>query len=1120
MLPLRQLLKTGLYIFILAFFAACEKGGLPESETKTPVQNLPQVDARFTLMPADMTGIKFSNQFKEDYNYNIFTYEYIYNGCGVAAGDVNGDGLPDLYFSSAFGPNRLYLNMGNFSFMDITRAAGVPALEGFKTGVTMADVNGDGRLDLYSCRTSKTDDGLKTNLLYINMGNKPERGTLIPYFEEQAVQLGLNDNSDSNHACFFDYDRDGDLDVFILNHRIGFQDAGKLRLKEQPDGSVNRITTPESPFESNQLFRNDNGKFVEVTAKAGLVNSAFGLSVTPVDINKDGWLDLYVYINNKNGTFTDHYFEYFRHSSQNSMGSDLADINNDGLDDIVVMDMKAEDPFRYKELSHVMTYDRYNLLVQYGYGRQVGRNMLQLNNGNETYSDIAQFAGVAATDWSWAPLIADFDNDGWKDLYVTNGYRRDITNLDYTNYFRDSLERNGGVTPQRFPDIYEVLNHIPSVPLKNYLFINSGNLSFINAGEQAGMSIPSFSNGAAYADLDRDGDLDIIVQNIDAPVFIYRNDIINRNWLQITIEGEKGNSLGYGTIAELYSGDKYQYQTLMNTKGFLSSSEPLFHFGLGNAPVVDSLIITWPSGDMEILRNVTVNQRLNLRKGSGQPYIAPSANPSAPLFVMDQNLKSWTHQENSFVDFKTEKLIPYMLSAEGPCLAVGDLNGDGLEDVFAGNGAGAPASVFMQDPNGRFAKVSAPALERDAAYEDCGAVLEDFDSDGDLDMIIISGGHEQPDKSTVYKTRQYINDGQGAFSAVNDFPDIRSNAGVVKSFDFDRDGDMDVIIGGRSVPGRFPTAPESFLLRNDQGKFTDVTLEIFPALKDLGMITDIEMDDLNGDGQVEVVFAGEWMPVTVFSWDGKHFVNQTNAFGFDKTNGWWKSIEIADIDMDGDPDIVAGNLGLNHRLRANADQPVTLITNDFDNNGFLDPIMCFYYNGNLYPYAGRDAIIAQIPRLKKKFTRYKPYTTATVEDIFTKSELSESSYLYTYTFETTLFMNQGGSFSKQPLPYQVQLHPTNDIIIYDFDGNGKPDILCAGNFLYAETETAELDAGNGTLLLQNADGSFSFEENRNHGFWASGEVRELRLIKRANGKSAVLVGNNNGPIQICTVLGK
>ncbi len=1114
-------------LMMVPFFHSCKPEGTMEKAPNVMENEvLPEVSARFTLMPEERTGVKHSNKFKEDYNYNIFTYEYIYNGCGVAAGDVNGDGLPDLYFSTAFGPNRLYLNLGDFRFLDITKDANVAALQGFKTGVTMADVNGDGRMDLYSCRTSKTDDGLKTNHLYINMGNKPIKGKLIPYFEDKAVELGLDDNSDSNQACFFDYDRDGDLDVFILNHRIGFEDAAKLRLKEQPDGTVKRITTPETPFESNQLFRNDNGHFVNVTAEAGLVNSAFGLSVTPVDIDQDGWMDLYVandfvepdyiYINNKNGTFTDHYYEYLRHSSQNSMGSDVADINNDGLDDIVVMDMKSEDPFRYKELATVMTYDRYNLLVQYGYGRQVGRNMLQLNKGNNTFVDIAQYAGVAATDWSWSPLIADFDNDGWKDLYVTNGYRRDITNLDYTNYFRDSIDRSGGVTPRRFPDIYEVLNQIPEKRLNNYLYINSQHLSFIDAGKQAGMDQVSFSNGSAFADLDMDGDLDLIVHNIDDPVFLYRNDITNRNWLQITVTLDEKNPIAYGTAAEVFTSDNYQRQTLMNTQGFLSSSEPLLHFGLNQAQVVDSIIITWPSGGKEILKNVSINQRLALKKGDHEAYKGYAKKNPKPLFTPQRNAIHWVHQENKFVDFKTEKLIPYMLSAEGPCLSVGDLNGDQLEDIFAGSGTGFPAVVFMQNKNGGFQKAAIPVIERDAAFEDCGSVLEDFDQDGDLDILVISGGSEKPDNAKEYSVREYINDGSGAFSAQNDFPDIKTNAGAVKAFDFDGDKDMDIIIGGRSVPGRFPTAPKSYLLRNDKGKFVDVTAELFPALDRYGMISDIEVADLNGDGKAEIVIVGEWIPVSVFSWDGKQYVDKTNDFGFDKTNGWWKAVEIKDIDGDGDMDIIAGNLGLNHRLTTSKAYPVTLVTNDFDNNGFLDPVMCYYHQGKLYPYAGRDAIIAQVPVLKKKFLRYKPYSTASLEDIFSKSDLDKATYHYTYTFETTLYKNNNGVFTKQNIPFQAQLQPTNDILVYDFNQDGRMDILLAGNFNYAETETGELDSGNGSLLLQKADGNFAFIENTAHGFWAPDEVRELVLLKMADGKEAVLTGNNEGPIQIHT----
>jgi len=1109
------------FIIVISFLQCSRKDELPSGNLQ-PLT--PEVSARFTLLTPEQTGIKYSNIFKEDYNYNIFTYEYIYNGCGVAVGDLNGDKLPDLYFSTAFGPNRLYLNLGNMQFKDVSKMAGVGALEGFKTGVTMADVNGDGRLDIYACRTSKTDDGLKTNHLFINMGNKIAGEFNVPIFEDQAKARGLDDNSDSNHASFFDFDRDGDLDLFILNHRIGFKDSAKIRLKENANGSVTRITSPDTPFESNQFYRNDNGKFVNITAKAGLVNSAFGLSATPVDINKDGWLDIYVandfiepdyiYINNKNGTFTDRFNEYFRHGSQNSMGSDVADINNDGFDDVMVVDMKAQDPFRYKTLSSVLLYDRYNLLVQYGYGRQVGHNMLQLNNGNNTFIEISQFAGVDATDWSWAPLIADFDNDGWKDIYVTNGYRRDITDMDYTNYFRDSIGRTGGLSPTRFPDIYEVLKYIPEQRLSNYLYLNSRNLSFIDGTKQAGMHHPTFSNGAAYADLDLDGDLDIIVHNIDDPVSIYRNDITQRNWLQIDVKPTQDNPVLTGTAAELYAGGNYQYLTLMCSKGFLSAPEQLLHFGLGDATQVDSIIITWPLGGKEIMRNVTANQRLAWKKGDGKPYQEQPKVKAQPLFTPVQNPIKWQHRENEFVDFKREKLIPYMLSAEGPCLAVGDVNGDTFEDIYAGNGEGFPAALLIQNADGSFTEKVVPAFVQDAAFEDCGSVLEDLDGDKDLDLVVVSGGNTAEANSTAYQTRYYLNDGKGEFSRVTDFPDIRTNAGVVSVSDFDLDNDLDILIGGRCIPGEFPKAPKSYLLRNDAGKFTDITKDVFPALDGLGMIADVEFADLDRDGKTEVVLAGEWFPITVFSYDGKKFVDKTSSYGLDKTNGWWKCISIDDIDGDNDLDIVAGNMGLNHRLKTSIAQPITLITKDFDGNGSLDPIMCFYHQDKLYPFAQRDAIIAQVPVLKKKFLRYRTYAAAPFDDVFTTEEQKGSTTHYVYSFETTLFKNEQNKFVATPLPYQVQFHPTFDILIKDVNQDGRKDVLLAGNFLYAETETAEMDAGNGTLLLQHADGSFTYAHNVDHGFWATGEVRELKRIRMADGKEAVLTGNNRGPLQI------
>ena len=1115
--------KLGLALIILVPFFGCKNEG---SETAPPADQRPDinVNAKFTLLRPEQTGVRYTNRLKENITYNIFTYEYIYNGAGVAIGDVNGDKLPDLYFSTPFGPNRLYLNKGNMIFQDVTKEAGVPAIEGFKTGVTMADVNGDGRLDIYSCRTSKTDDGLKTNLLFINKGNKTVGNLQIPFFEEQAKQLGLNDNSDSNHASFFDYDRDGDLDCFILNHRIGFQDAAKLKLNRKPDGTMERITTPETPFESNKFYRNDNGRFVDVTAKAGLVNSAFGLSATPVDINKDGWMDIYIandfiepdniYLNNKNGTFTDAAEQYFRHGCQNCMGSDIGDINNDGLDDIMILDMKSEDPARYKELSTVMMYDRYNLLVDNGYGRQVGRNILQLNMGNNTFVDIAQYAGVAATDWSWTPLMADFNNDGWKDFYITNGYRRDVTDMDYTNYFRDSIRRTGGITPERYPNIYDLLQHIPEKAMNNYLLINTGQLSFVNATAAAGMDIPSFSNGAAYADLDLDGDLDIVVHNIDDPVMIYRNDIQQMNWLQVECKPTSDNKIVIGTSVEVVAGGMHQHLSLLPSHGFLSCPELILHFGLDQAKIIDSIILTWPDGDSELMTAVQPNQRMEWKKGDGKAFARSPVMKSEPLFLPASDRINWKHNENPFVDFKREKLIPYMLSAEGPCLSTGDINGDQLEDIYAGNGAGFTKGCLIQQPNGSFASRSCAAFEADAHYEDCGSALEDFDGDGDLDLIVISGGNAEPENSTEYQTRYYLNDGKGEMTRMMEFPDLRINAGALHAFDYDQDGDEDILIGAKSVPGRFPIAPDSYLLRNDKGRFTDVTKDVFPALKGFGMISDIASADMNKDGKTDIVIVGEWIPVSVFTYNGKRFENNTEAYGLEKTSGWWKSVTLEDIDGDGDVDILAGNMGLNHRLKASINEPLTLITKDFDGNGSLDPIMCFHYKQNLYPYPLRDNIIAQLPVLKKKFLRYKTYASATINDVFTPDELKDATRHYVHTFETRYFKNEQQKFVQAPLPYQVQLSPVYDVIVEDFNGDGRKDLLMAGNFLYAEIETAEMDAGCGTLLFQQADGTFTYSHNRDHNFWANKEVRELRKITLADGKTAVVTGNNRGPLEL------
>ena len=1106
---------------ILSAISCQEKPTADKYATEKP--EVANVAAKFTLMPPEQTGINFINRFKEDYTYNIYTYEYMYNGGGVAVGDVNGDSLPDLYFSATFGPNILYLNLGNFKFKNVTILAGVAAPAGFKTGVAIGDINNDGRLDIYSCRTSKTETD-KNDHVFINMGNKVEGGIAIPVFEDQSEKLGLTDNSNSNHVCLIDYDRDGDLDLFLLNHRIGFKEASTIRIRNNPDGTTTRITTPTSPYESNKLFRNDNGHFTDVTLKAGVESSAFGLSATAADINQDGWMDLYVandyiepdliLINNRDGTFTDKYSEYLRHSSQSSMGTDVADLNNDGLVDIMVMDMKPEDPIRYKTLINVMQYDRYNLLVQYGYGRQVGRNVMQLNNGNNTFSEVGQFAGVDETDWSWGTLIADFDNDGWKDTYIANGYRKDVTDFDYLNFTRDSLDRTGGVTKSRYPDINTVLDLIPENKISNYLFINNKNLQFDNVTRQAGLDKPSFSNGAAYADLDRDGDLDIIVNNMVDPAAIYRNDVSGRHWLQIDLDNKKGNIDGVGAVADLYAGGNYQHQMLMTNKGFFSTSEPLLHFGLGDATTVDSIILQWPDGTTEIMKNIKADQRIYWTYGGGEPYTRPSKPQQSLLFTSLDTVAGWSHQEDDFVDFKRERLLPYKLSFEGPCVNVGDVNGDNLEDFYAGNGSGYAASLFLQTPESNFVETNNDVFNADALHEDCGSVFGDFDKDGDADMIVISGGNAFSMNDPAYLVRHYINDGKGSFSKSLTFPIIRTNAGAVVAFDYDKDQDLDIFIGGRNTPGSFPHPPKSYLLQNDNGKFRDVTNDVFAQFSELGMITDLETGDLDGNGSTELIVVGDWMPIRVFSYEGSKFIEKTESYGLSKLTGWWKSVAVEDLDGDGDLDIIGGNLGLNHRLTTSEDYPITLISKDFDENGSQDPILSFYHQGKLYPYAGRDDIIGQLPMLKKKFVRYTPYASSSIEDIFTKDQLKGATRLTANTFNTVCLINDQNKFTTRELPLQAQLSPVFDIIVTDFNGDGRKDILMAGNFLYADTETGEIDAGNGTLLIQNQDGSFRFIPNKDHGFWAQGEVRELDLITLANGNKVILTGNNKGPIEM------
>lgn len=1116
-----------LFLSLGIFFCACSSDTTDQStpvNIDDPIPQAPAYDgpARFSLVSPDQSGVNFSNLINETYDYNILNFEYLYNGGGVAIGDINNDGLPDLYFTGTFIPNKLYLNKGNLQFEDITDAAGVAAADGFKTGVTMVDINADGWLDIYVCRTSKADDGNKDNRLFLNNKNNT--------FTESAAKFGLKDNSNSNHANFFDYDLDGDLDLYLLNHRLGFKDATRMRLQQNPDGTTTRLIDPQSPFESDRLYRNNgNGSFTEVTEKAGLSNSAFGLSATVSDLNADGYPDIYVandyiepdyvYINNGNGTFTDRYAEYLRHSSQNSMGCDIADFNNDGLVDIVVLDMVAEEHTRYKKLMNVMQLERYNALVQYGYGHQAGRNMLQLNNGNGSFSEIGQLAGMAATDWSWGALFADFDNDGYKDLYIGNGYKRDVTNLDYMTYLRDSIERSGGVNQKRYPDLNEFLKIIPSTPLQNYMFRNRKDFTFEQVADAWGLPEKSFSNGSAYGDLDGDGDIDLVVNNIGDPSFVYENKsagISGSNYLQVNLQGPKKNTFGVGTKITVAYSDVSQFQELTPTRGFFSSSQHLVHFGLGSQTDGITVEVTWPDGKGERRSNVSSNQKLDFKYADAKKLDQPIVKQAPPIFEEATQALGidYVHEENEYQDFNRERLIPHQLSKFGPKIAVGDVNGDGREDFFIGGAMQSAGALFIQSASGTFSRVSGNTWEGDKKYEDVDAVFLDADGDKDLDLYVVSGGAAANPGSDIFQDRLYLNDGQGAFSKSDGLPKFADSGACVSAMDFDGDGDTDIFVGGRLTPGAYPSIPNSHLLQNDGGTFTDVSAQVSPVLAQAGMFTDLLWVDLNGDQKAELVTAGEWMPISVFSYDGQAFRNTTAQHNLQHRSGWWNCLQAADFDGDGDLDLAAGNLGTNTRLRTSVNAPLTIFAKDFDNNKQIDPIMAYSHQGKLYPFAGRDQLAKQVPKVKKKFPRYAKYANAPIEEVFSKEELKDAQKMDARILHTCYFENTGGGKMKlKVLPTEAQFAPATTLFSDDFDKDGHTDLLLAGNTSTAEPESGVYDAGNGVLLKGDGKGGFSFVGNKRSGLWASGEARDVQSIQLADGKRALLVSNNDGALQ-------
>lgn len=1063
----------------------------------------------FSLVPADSTGIKFNNLLSETEQSNVLIYQYLYNGGGVAAGDINNDGLVDLFFTGNMVQDKLYINKGNFKFEDITIAAGLLAPTGWSTGVTMADVNGDGWLDIYVCKSGQFSTANRHNLLYINNGNNT--------FLEQAKTYGLNDSSFSTQAAFFDMDLDGDLDMFLLNHAVA-----------QPRSiQLGNLRNERDQYAGNKLFSNNNGLYTDVSTQAGIKGNLinFGLGLIIGDINNDGYPDIFVtndyneqdffYLNNKKGGFTEILTKAMAHISNFSMGCDMADINNDGYLDLFVVDMLPEDNYRQKLLKGPSRYDAYELSVENGYYHQIMHNMLQINNGNNTFAEIAYSAGIAATDWSWAPLFADFDNDGYQDVYITNGYRRDFTNMDFLKYTYGNAEKVASEKGEKI-NTAEVVKQMPEVKISNYLFKGNAALQFENISASAAINIPSFSNGAAYADFDNDGDIDIAVNNINDNAFVFRNNataINNNNFLRIKCIGELKNTNAIGTRIKIITDSTTLTRELMPTRGFQSSVDPVIHFGLGNSTTVNIEII-FPSGKRLFYENHPVNTTIVAEEKTGQQLTAAKINTGKLFFDVTTTLLNYAHAESNYIDYKREPLLPYKLSEQGPKFASGDLNGDGNEDIFICGAKNKKAHAFISNNNGVFTAFSG-IWETDSAFEDTDALIFDADNDGDNDIYVVSGSNEYEDGSAFYQDRLYINNGINFVKSHVALPKLNFSKSCIKANDIDADGDLDLFVGGKLIPGKYPLSPQSTLLINNKGIFTDATVTICPELLTIGSVNDAQFADINNDGNYDLIIVGDWMPIKIFINNKSSFTEIASNAGLINTSGWWNCIKATDIDGDGDVDFIGGNRGTNHPIKASVAQPAKIYPYDFDNNGYLDPIITHYFNnGKSYPAVSRDDLLNQIPSLKKQFIYYETYANATINQVFPEINFDTIPVLSAQQFESAIFRNNGdNTFTTEILPAQAQWFPINSIVVHDYNADDLLDIVVAGNNYDIRPESGRIDAGRGLLLTANSNHSFTPNAALTSGLYLPGEIKHMEIIY-LSGDNYLFVSKNRGSMQV------
>ncbi|MDC6350241.1 VCBS repeat-containing protein [Zeaxanthinibacter sp. PT1] len=1099
--------KLSLFSFLIIFICSCEE----EPETL------------FKLRSAEETGITFNNQIVETDSANILTEEYIFNGGGVGVGDFNADGLPDLFFSGNQVPNQLYLNQGEFKFRNVSREAGIMAEDRWNTGVTVTDINTDGLPDIYVCSAREEGKEKRANLLFINQGTN-DKG--IPVFKESAAEYGVDDSSNSMGAAFFDYDKDGHQDLYVLNNE---------QVHVLPTNYRTKITDGTAISNDRLFHNNGDGTFTDVTQEAGITIEGFGLGIAIADLNYDGWPDIYItndyltndllYINNGDGTFRNDIKDRIRHQSKFSMGSDIADYDNDGLLDIITLDMLGETNSRMKTTIGNNPYITTIMNRKWGYEEQYSRNMLHKGNAAELpFSEIGLMAGVAKTDWSWSPLFMDVDNDGYRDLLITNGFPRDITDKDFGDF---------RVGVSRFLSPKDILDSIPIVKIPNYAYRNKGDWTFEDSGNDWGLNIPSFSNGAVFADLDLDGDLDYVVNNINDPAFVFENRLDQRadaaNYLNVRLKGPKSNPMGIGAKLRLKaSEDLIQYHEQQVTRGYMSSVEDLIHFGTGAYKQLEQLEIWWPDGRHQDLGSLKANQTLVIsyadatateQKTGPKPF--RDSQPILTKVPRDQGL-AFKHQEQDMIDFNIQRILPHKLTQNGPDMTAGDMNGDGLEDFIIGGSNGHSPTLFFQQADGSFIQEPLFTDKEDLEYEIESMALFDLDNDQDLDLYLVSGSNEFERESKHYSDRLFINDGRGNFSSAEHLmPVINASGSVVTTADFDGDGYTDLFVGGRTPIGRYPLPEKSFLLRNNKGQLEDVTAAKAPGLSNIGMVTDAVWADIDGDQRNDLILVGEFMGVTIFR-NEENTLTQLKGTGLEEQKGWWQSIASADMDNDGDIDLIVGNLGSNNFYQASEDRPVSVLAKDFDNNGSVDPVMFAYFKNDegeyeSFPVHFWGDLYGQSPLFRSKFDFFKDYAKATQDNLFKDRELEGAVHLKANTDKSIYIENKGdGTFKIRPLPTEAQLAPLTDLLIEDLDEDGHKDLMLIGNDYGNEPFIGKYDAFNGLLLKGDGKGNFSAVPTPESGFEVTGDAKSLIRIEGADKSFKYLASQNRDSLLIFT----